>query len=837
MITTIAGTGSSQFSGDNGSALSAGIGIVTAMALDPTGNLSLADNTNYRVRRINTSGVIATVAGSGGVGFVSDNIPATSALMIPAGILINNNKLYISDINADVIRAVDLSTGIITTAAGTRRTGYLDGTPLASLFEAPYSLALDRSGNILVADLGNRRIRSIGAAAVTTVAGTSIGDDGPAASAYLSLPSGIAVDGTGRVLIADENDFEARILSPQGTISSVGTVRGAPEGVAFDSGGNIYVSDDSPRVIKITAAGVQTTVAGTGVPGNSGDGGPATSAAIGEPVAVAVDSANNLYIADFLYNRIRKVDASGKISTIAGNGKLTAAGDGGAAIEAALDPADIAVDKNGNIYVADAFNNRIRKIGADGKITTIAGTGIPGYSGDGGLAINATLADPTGVAVDATGNVYVADNLNGVIRRITVSGLIGTIAGSGQFFPPSGDGGVATLAQLTPLRLAVDPAGNIYVTDFLNDRIRKLTPREVTGARLVVFGGDRQSGAPSFVLSRPLVVRVLDAGGSPVPGVEVTFAVTPTGAGTVTSTRALTLTDGTASTSLILGAAPGTVTVSASAAGLTAVTFTASVVASTLPQISAGGVVSAGLSTPAVKTLSTGAIATVFGARFAADGTTRQVSGSDLVNGSLPTNLGGVCVFVGTQPAPIFAVYPNQINFQIPVAAAGTANLQVATNCGQTNEQRSTPEPIAIATASPEFFYFQQTVNGRNPVAAINAITGGFVAASGSIAGLTTVPAAAGDILSIFATGFGPTSPGFAPGVLPTGAGPATGTVEVTLGGVTLNPNDVLYAGVTSNAGLNQLNIRIPQGIPSGDQPLVVRIGGIASPAGYLNIR
>ena len=284
----------------------------------------------------------------------------------------------------------------------------------------------------------NNRIREVSNGTITTVAGNGAfgfsGDNGPATSAELYSPGGVAVD----------------------------------------SAGNLYIADTQNTRIREVSKGVITTVAGGG---NSFDNGPATSAALGSPKGVAVDAAGNIYIADQIINRIREV-SKGVITTVAGNGIGGLyggfSGDGGPATSAQLSlPTSVAVDSADNVYIADTNNNRIRKV-SNGVITTVAGNGTRGFSGDGGPATNAELADPEGVAVDAAGNLYIADSFNNRIRKVT-NGVITTVAGNGTggF---SGDNGPATGAELTfPESVAIDSAGNLYIADIDNNRIRILT--------------------------------------------------------------------------------------------------------------------------------------------------------------------------------------------------------------------------------------------------------------------------------------------------------------------------------------------------------------------------
>ncbi len=252
-----------------------------------------------------------------------------------------------------------------------------------------------------------------------------------------------------------------------------------PSGIALDSAGNLYIADTLNNRVRKVSNGIITTVAGNGSLGFSGDNGPAVSAQL-IPVGVAVDSAGNLYIADGNNNRVRKV-ANGVISTVAGNGTPFFSGDNGAATLASLTPGGIAVDTAGNLYIADVTNNRIRKV-TNGIITTIAGSpgsGAPGnFGGDGGPATSAQLSQPRGISLDSFGNIYIADAANNRVRKIT-NGVITTVAGSGSTGGPGGlggDNGPATSALLSqPTSLAIGPDGALYIGDGNNSRVRKIT--------------------------------------------------------------------------------------------------------------------------------------------------------------------------------------------------------------------------------------------------------------------------------------------------------------------------------------------------------------------------
>ena len=332
---------------------------------------------------------------------------------------------------------------LISTVAGNGAIGFSgDGGPATSAeINYPRSAAVDVSGDLYIADTYNNRVRKVTPnGTISTVAGNGTmgysGDGGPATNAEFALTWGTAVDASGNLYIADNGNMRIRKVTPDGTIS---------------------------------------TVAGNGTPGYSGDGGLAISAELLYPESVAVDSNGNLYIADFQNERIRKVNSAGIITTIAGNGTAGYSGDGGPATSAELNwPTNVAVDGSGNVYIADLMNNRVRKVTAGGVISTVAGNGTAAYSQDGGLATNASLDYPIGVAVDSSNNLYITDD-GARIRKVAPNGTISTVAGDGTV-GYSGDGGLATLAELnSPNCLAIDGDGNIYIPDYANQRVRKVT--------------------------------------------------------------------------------------------------------------------------------------------------------------------------------------------------------------------------------------------------------------------------------------------------------------------------------------------------------------------------
>jgi len=874
-ITTVAGgIHPSTFTVVDGvPATSAPLGYPMSVALDNSGDLYIGDF--WLVRKVNAAGIISTVAGSNGYyGFGGDGKPATAALLnfVISGLAVDNaGNLWIADTNNQRVREV--VNGIINTGAGTGVGGHAgDGGPAtAAQLAYPSGIAFDRAGNLYIADQDNGEIRTITpSGTINTVAGgVQLAEGGPA-------------------------------LAP-GSLELAGSFLEYPA-LLSDSRGNIYISETGEqRVRKVTSAGTITTVAGTGVHGYGGDGGPATSAQLNSPGGLALDAKGNLYIADTFNNCIRLVAPDGMIATVAGNGKQTAggvtfSGDGGPATSAQLNqPYAVATDAQGNLYIADSLNYRIRKVTPDGTIATIEGDGTVGAApsalavdsagnvlfseqfrirklspsgtisvvagggtshADGGPATSAQLGFVTALALDAGGNLYFTDtgyipgfsppatidiSLGQRIRRVSPAGIISTIAGTGVA-GFNGNGGLALTALLNdPVGITVDSSGNVYIAEASNNLVRKLTPDPKVAFR--AFSGDLQSGVVGATLAGPLVVQLLSGTGTGLPNTPVAFAVV-SGSATLSAPTATTGSDGKASVALTLGSTPGPIAISATVPTLPALNFTAIAtpdLSATAPAISAGGVLGAGLSVPAVTQISPNGIITIYGQRFAPAGSAlRAVGPSDLVNGNLPTNLAGTCVQIGSQPAPMLLTSPNQLNVQVPsLTSTGPVPVQVIVNCGQTGEVKSAAVDVTLQPAAPEFFFFVQNLNGQNPVAAINAITGAYIGLPQLIPGVAFTPAKPGDILTLFLTGLGLTSPPVNAGQLATGIANMVAPVKVQLGAAVLQDADVLYAGVTpGDAGLYQVNIRVPAGTPDGDLPIQVTVGTYSTPPGaYLSVR
>ncbi|MGX1887264.1 NHL domain-containing protein [Streptomyces sp. NPDC055287] len=338
----------------------------------------------------------------------------------------------------------------IRTVAGTGVVGFKgDNTPaLKAELNGPYGIAVDSTGALYIADQCNHRVRKLTTdGKISTVAGTGVagceGDNGPAVSAQLNYPREVVVDSADAVYIADTENH---------------------------------------RVRKITADGRISTVAGTGAKGFDGDDGSAVSAQLNYPFGVAVDSAGTLYISDHDNARVRKVTADGKISTVAGTGAAGSDGDDGPAVSAQLNkPHAVALDGAGTLYIADYGNHRVRKVTADGKISTVAGTGAAGSDGDDGPAASAQLKCPLGVVVDGAGDLYIADYGNHRVRKVTADGNISTVAGTGTEGFDGHDGPAASAQLNKPIGLAVDCVDNLYIADYGNNRVRKVAWAEMAG--------------------------------------------------------------------------------------------------------------------------------------------------------------------------------------------------------------------------------------------------------------------------------------------------------------------------------------------------------------------
>ncbi|MCC7175185.1 MAG: hypothetical protein IT159_08310 [Bryobacterales bacterium] len=593
---------------------------------------------------------------------------------------------------------------------------------------------------------------------ITTVAGNGSagfsGDEEAASAAQVFSPWGLFLDGAGNLFIADQLNNRVRKITPDGKITTVagdGTASfygdkeaataaalNHPVGLAVDSAGYIYFSDaGNHRIRKVTPAGAIDTIAGDGTAAfrdtddtvdEDQDGNPAnedaTFAQMNRPLGIALDSAGNLYIADSYNHRIRKLGTNGKLSTVAGDGTAGRGGDGGPATKAQLNyPQGVAVTPSGVLYIADTSNGLIRRVDTDGTITRVAGIGLNGYSGDGGPALQAGLDYPKSVALDAAGNIYIVDSLAGRVRVITTDGIIHTIAGNGTY-GDGGDGGPATRAPLKfPSGLALAAGGAIYVSDTQNNRVRLLTPaQQQPGTR----------GAPA---------------------------------------------------------------------------------------IHEGGVVSAS-SFGAFREVAPGSWIEIYGTNLSASARAWQTA--DFSGMRAPTSLEGTRVTVGGLPAFLSYVSPMQINALVPSnVAPGRQDLRVFTAAGS-----SPAYPVTVRATLPGLYAPPTFIlGGRQYAAALFAGAMAFAVPPGAIPGVVSRKARPGDTLVLYGVGFGSVSPDVPPGEIAPAANSLNQRLEVRIGGA---PAAVTYAGLAPGSiGVYQLNVAVPA-VAAGDAvPLTFTLDGI----------
>ena len=852
-VTLVAGTSRAGFSGDGGPAVNAQLNSPQGIAFDTQGNLYIADSRNNRIRQI-IGGIITTFAGDGtispggGPSAYGDGGPAISAqLHLPMGVAVDTNfNVYIADTGDNTIREVTAD-GNIATIAGDSFPSYQGDAGLAIKAElhGPEDVAVDSSGNVYIADTQNAYIRKVTSDGnINYIAGDGSigfsGDGGYATSADLIAPFALTVDSSGNVFFAENGDSRIRKIDAKSldisTVAGNGTPgfsgdgsdptkaqMNSPTGVALDSAGNLYIADSlNCRIRKVASGGSISTFAGNGTLSYSGDGGPASKAQLNTPQGVAADAAGNLYVADTLNNVVRKVSLNGTISNFAGNGGAGSAGDGGAATSAQLNgPQGLAVDASGNLFIADTMNAKVRKVSASGVISTVAGSGTPGYGGDGGAAASAQLNLPFGVAVDSSGNLYIADFGNSRVRKVSASGAIATVAGNGSA-GYSGDGGPAAKAQLTgPQGVAVDAAGNLYIADTENNAIREVTAdgriSTVAGNGVAGYSGDG-GPATSAQVGNPVGVAV-DAVGNifTVDASNRVRQVYPNGLiATIAGNGSRGYTgDGGLATQAQLNAP------SAIALGNNGNLYVADTANNAIRLLQyAGNGLSIGAVTNAASSVS-GPVAPVevvvlYGSGL---GPARLAQYQlDPSSGRVGTNLAGTSVIFNGTPAPVLYTSATQIGAVAPYTIAG-ANVQIFV---QYQGQTSAPVPLAVAQVFPALF--TQDSSGKGQAAATNQ--------DGTLNGAAH-PAKTGGYISLWLTGAGQTNPAGVDGQ--PGAAPLPkpiAPVAVTIGGLSAT---VQYAGQAPSAvaGVMQINALIPSGIQTGNAvPVVVQVGSVSTQAG-----
>ncbi|HVR36292.1 MAG TPA: SMP-30/gluconolactonase/LRE family protein [Methylomirabilota bacterium] len=509
-VSTLAGLPGS-YGAEDGVAEDARFAWPTGIARDNQGNLYVADANNEIIRKITPAGVVTTLAGRAREGGSVDGVGSEARLSSPRAVAVDGEgNVYVAEEYSNTIRRITPE-GLVTTFAGKAgESGNADGMGQDARFDLPRGLAVDGEGNVYVADQGNARIRRITPAGmVTTLPGT------------FSMPEGLAVDSAGNIYVGDWGSDQVYKLTAEGwTLLAGGRGPGYqdglgfqarfndPTGVALDGEGNLYVTDTLNSVIrKVTPEGETTTIAGR--PQTEGAlNGVAEEALFQYPRGVVVDPAGNLFIADSNNNCIRQVTPEGMVSTLAGLSGGSVDEDG---VEARfMRPEAVVLDDQGNAYVADTLNHAIRKITPDGMVTTLAG--LMTYAGAvDGTGRDARFAEPRGVAVDGDGNLYVSDSANQTIRKVTVSGVVTTIAGLAGA-RGSADGPAADARFSNPMGIAIDPTGAIWVADRDNATIRRISPEGlvstvagVAGQRASVdgLGSDARFRGPSGIALDP----------------------------------------------------------------------------------------------------------------------------------------------------------------------------------------------------------------------------------------------------------------------------------------------------------------------------------------------
>jgi uncharacterized protein (TIGR03437 family) len=686
------------------------------------------------------------------------------------------------------------------------------------------------------AGTGNRRVRKIDTAGIINTIGGSLdlpGENRPHVI-RLNSPRGLAIDRTGNVIIADSrNDAVRRLNVVTNTLDTIADsttppfqfdTQGAgifePTGIAIDPLGNVLVGEGPNRHrVKRIVGNSLVTVAGIDE-GCCSDGVPATEGKLRWPNALFVDPRGNIFIGDrglqtqLGFGSIYRVNTNLFINTV-----VTTARSEIPELDKAVDPHDITMDENGNLIVASAAFHKVVRITPDGIMQPVAGTGVAGYTGDDGQrALNARLNYPTSVAYDSKGNLYIADSGNGVIRKIDTFGFITTVAGTRGGTGTYTELGRALEVPISPVRLVVDKSDNLYFTDQRDSRVKMLfTAQNVPISTSITV----QGGIPR------VVARVATTSGLAIQGVTVNFSIV-SGDGTLTVSSAVTGLDGTASTEVRFGPTRDPIRVSVSIAGSQPVitTVTPAVLSVDAPVITS--ISGAPQSTPPVEAVSTGANIIITGTNLAR--AVRGLTPPDYALGVLPTNLGGACVRINNNPAYLFSVAPTRLSVQVPVVpATGTTFVEVLTNCGTTDELSSGSREIASRGVTPEMYYYF-----GNNVAAVNG-AGELIGPPITFFGSRFVPAKPGDTITIYGSGWGATDPAVAPGVIPPANTGLIAPVRVILNGRAI-PTTVSQGLVAGTAGLYQVTVRIPDDTPEGDVTITTEVFGVLTPAGTLRV-
>jgi len=859
--------------------------------------------------RLNADGTDTLIAGSysSSARFIEGGPAVDAPLASIADFKIDSlGNLYLIDDSTSAIYKVTPDGAIHTFAGGIPNAPKVlpttgPGIAGTSIALDPIALAIDSDNNVYV--LNDYYSAQRGNSIAVPYFVLSFPEDGSSSNLVATVPTfccystldniaGLAISGSSLLVSHNNNnpntlnlkydDFTINLAGGSGQQATQISIDFGPP-LATSPDGSIYGVDGNGRIEKLNLATFQTEVVpntfwpgygpglavnpitgglavaagtvsvlnpstGTGpvvacnAPVFSGDGGPALLAVM-DPMDLAADAAGDVYLVDSSNNRIRKITPNGIITTIAGNGTGGATGDGGSALDAEISPGALALDGAGNLYFinfSSGVSRTIRKIDKDGIIATVGGGGA-GVLTNSAPATSVTIS-PSVLASDAAGNLYFDGARQ--IFELNTAGQISLIAGTGSLGGVLSGQAALTSAIGRISSIAVNNTGTVYFGDEdhyviweidSNENLQLVAGQYVSGsfvdtaqsiiaagaatstslysASLLVFDSQNNLYFIGRAPQGPYQILMVDTSGNlwPTANTGSTYGLGMDGAGNLYTS------DGT----YINKYSP----------------FNP---ASPPPYITNGGVVGAGGSVPAVAAISPGGEASIFGANFIAAANAHTVNTSDLVNGKIPTNLVGVCVSIGSMPAAIFGVYPNQINVQVGALPPGGATVEVTVNCGTPQAVTSNLGAVFVEAASPEFYSFlPDPKGGRNPIAAVNATTGALIGPPGLVAGATFVPAKPGDVIQAYATGFGETAPAYGLGVIPGAAGTLTSPYSLTLGGAAIPASDILYAGISPCcAGLYQVDFTVPAGTASGAQPLVITVAGVPSPgAAYIEVQ